>query len=331
MVNINPTGEARGGVYPGQQINLGANDIPVDTSLNEVRFQPPQGSTGVIGFTGLENATQGVTGISAFGATGIQGVTGFPGFTGLIGIRGNSGLFGIIGAGRGVTGLTGPTGIQGITGISPGDTGIRGLTGIIFQGDTGLIGITGAIGITGISIGSTGVQGQTGIIGPTGTMGTTGAFGFGITGLVGGTGLFGPTGVSGSSVVATSTDAGLAIVLSIPASTLAINSQQLDFIGSGLTADDAFSTTVTISYGGQNIINFNTGSIADTFTIAGTILRLTGTTQEAFASVTFDSGIIVNARAALTVTLASPQNLTLTVSSSGEGHEVTQLSAVIVR
>jgi len=331
MANINPRGEIRGITRPGQIAPLTSVDVAVDTTLNEIKFQPPQGGTGIIGITGFENTDPGMTGLAVDGPTGIRGVTGVPGDGGLQGIRGNTGFFGMDGSNQGDTGLFGFTGVKGVTGISPGDTGIRGITGFLVVGETGILGETGIEGITGVFGGETGIQGEAGVGSAPGTAGNTGPFGYGETGLVGSTGLNGITGISGSNVAGSLAESGNIIIIPIAANSLATNGDQLDFVGGGFTADTRASTTISLSFGAQTIISFETGSIADTFLIEGTILRLGAASQEAVASVTFDSGLVYNTRAALTQTLSSSLNLTLQSSSLGDGEEITQLTANIIR
>jgi hypothetical protein len=293
-------------------------------------------------------AYSAATGIQ--GWTGVQGVAGLPGAQGATGLFGNTGLRGLTGVTVdgitgisiiGVTGLRGDTGVLGITGLSP--TGILGIQGIQITGITGIQGITGIIGSTGSSpSGATGLQGMAPAAGSTGVQGLTGAssFGFNLSGAtginIGGTGLQGSTGLVGPVGIISVTTLNVQNSLSsttasyiLPANTLNVNSQQLEFITWGQSAADNTSTTLTITFGGSSIFSSTfSGTAGLDFYLRGLIIRLTGSTQENLVSLIGRDGIMDAERSSTSVSLAADQTLQLSLTGAGVGY---QFNALIVR
>jgi hypothetical protein len=327
MTDLNPKGISRGGNFTGQDVRLATNDVPVDSALNEVRFTSPRGLTGFVGLTGLANAAQGNTGSAFTGPTGIRGFTGIGGATGVQGLIGITGFFGLQGVGFGITGLDGQTGIQNITGIL-GDTGFRGLTGLLgLQGATGLLSLQGVTGLFDSWPGVTGFQGHTGIESTTGLQGITGVAGVGFIGLQGHTGLQGVTGLVGTFIVDSQLVQSLTSIVTIPASTLTATGQQLEFFGSGFTSDDGTSVTISLALGSTTLFTREFGLIADTFIIGGMIIRTGATTQRIGLFIQFDSGIVYTNTMTAAESWAVALNLTLSITSTGDGYQLNQLTA----
>jgi hypothetical protein len=321
MADLNPIGISASGDDKGQYRPFEKNDVGVDSSGNEIAFASPRGITGLQGITGFTSSAQGITGPSFYGATGIFGQTGILGVTGIQGTLGITGAYGLAGQGLGATGLTGATGGSGSTGIV-GDTGFAGITGLIGPaGNNPGFALAGHTGPSINFIGNTGVQGQTGLD-ATGLQGNTGIFSFGVTGLQGNTGIFGATGLDGTYQVDAQISSSGSLSLSIGTNLLGKDGQQLDFDGLGFTAEDGPASTISLTFGGENILNQSFGQIADTFNIFGTILRTGSSSQVVGYKLLFDSGFIVCGTASTTVDLTSSQTLVLTVTSSGTGHEL---------
>lgn len=292
------------------------------------------------------------------GATGLQGVTGLPGIQGATGLIGATGTIGITGfALNGITGLRGftginargETGLQGSTGVI-GITGLIGATGISIQGATGLQGITGLTGTTGVApTGVTGFLGATGILagGATGIQGITGVAPLGIstqgtTGITQGiTGIRGITGIAPPGVAApyqnlsTTTQAsGTSLSYTIPASTLTVNEQYLDFVtwGNGATQGLNAPTTITITFGSTTIMTATLAqdAAAGTYVIRGIILR-TGASAEEIIVGQVNSGVTTNTitqRTSATENLSNDLSLQVSVTSNGSGQSV---RALVVR
>jgi len=282
-------------------------------------LQGTQGSTGLTGSTGL----QGITGFSVIGSTGNQGITGFSpqgetglqGATGIIGITGFVGVTGI--SQRGATGVQGTTGFIGITGIAPaGPDGLQGETGLLDGTATGVQGITGIApaglspqGATGVVQGATGVQGNTGIA---------------------------PRGVAGpaQTLSAQTQASGTSFSYSIPANTLTVNEQYVEFIVWGTCATGGFQTptTLTVTFGSTTILTTTMQQDAATgaFLARGIILRTGASAEEIIVGQvnSSDSDNMWVDRTSATENLGNALTLQVSVSSSGTGHAV---RALVVR
>jgi hypothetical protein len=323
MSNINPVGVFGFGGDEGQFTPITGNNIPVNTALQNLQLAGAQGFTGLIGITGTLGII-GNTGSSLVGNTGLVGDQGITGAIGVTGLVGATGILGSTGFAFNATGLQGITGIQGATGIA-GLTGVRGFTGTAgLQGETGIVGNAGVIGLTGFSFsGVTGLPGETGIAGVTGIRGITGPSFFGTTGVQGITGLIGATGFQGTLSLEGRVAAGNSISFVVTANTITTTGQQIEFYASGTTAEAGVATTVSITFGGVTIFSdTRTGFAAERFTLEGLIIKQSGSNQEIGIKALYDGARGNAARTATTLSMASNQTLTVSVSSVGGGESI---------
>lgn len=323
MSNINPVGVFGFGNDEGQFTPITGNNIPVNTALDNLQLAGVQGFTGVIGITGSLGIV-GNTGSSLFGTTGLVGSQGITGTIGVTGLIGSTGILGATGTVSNNTGLQGITGIQGTTGVA-GLTGVRGFTGVAgLIGDTGITGPTGISGITGFSFsGVTGLPGETGITGQTGIQGITGSAFLGTTGVQGVTGLIGATGSQGTLSLEGRVASGNSISFVVTANTITTDGQQIEFYASGTTAESGLATTVAVTFGGVTIFSdIRTGFAAERFTLEGLIIKQTGNNQEIGIKALYDGARGTAARTATTLSMASNQTLTVSVSSAGGGENI---------
>jgi len=326
MANILPKGII---LSSGQEKVSQQGDALVSTDGALISaFTGVPGSTGFYGFTGLQNPLSGITGSSVTGDTGITGETGISGAQGSTGFQGVSGLVGYTGNSlTGETGLLGFTGISGATGIT-GDYGSYGLQGI-----TGLIGasgvsVAGFIGVTGPgAAGFTGVAGATGSAGSTGLLGITGFGIYGETGLRGITGIIGITGITDINSIFNDTQtSGYTMIYPLSIGFLGVNNQSLAFKTTLLTATDGSPTSITLQFGGVTIFTDTFSSTAGTYGfIEGLILRESVSAQRTVVSAVYANNTCMAARAVTSANLAAVQEIIVSVSSGGSGHQVNNI------
>jgi hypothetical protein len=322
MANISPYGI---GFNSGADHPVQEGDALVDSAGGTIT-----GFTGVVGITGFEGLTgalgiQGPTGVSLFGATGIageQGITGIDGSTGIQGVTGLIGSTGLFNIGE--TGVQGSTGVKGLTGVlgSLGVMGLQGTTGLIATSATGLQGVTGIIGITGTNSlpGNTGLIGITGLLGVTGLQGVTGFGLLGFTGLMDVPGLIGVTGINDLMILSLQRQSiGATLLYVVPADTLAVNGQYLEFFATVQAATDGAPSTFNVLFGGTSIFTDTVNAMSASGFMRGVVLRLGATTQECIISVVYSDGDSHAQRTATTITLSSAQNLVTSVTSGNDG------------
>lgn len=331
MVNINPwgTNSSTGESRFGRRVNLGPSDNLTAGVTGNILILTSTGAFGVSGLTGATGLQhiQGATGAALTGLTGLQGVTGFAS-QGLTGLLGSTGLFGATGIIK--QGSTGIAGFDGITGFAAvGGTGISGFTGLF--GTTGVATLTGGTGIQGVTgsslQGSQGLPGTTGFFGPTGLIGQTGITQQGATGIAGVTFIQGVTGLFPyQNLDVQQQGSGVTGLYLIPANTLSVDEQQIEFFAWGLTASGA-NTTINVVFDGYTVFSQDVNVAGGaTFFLRGWIIRVAATIEEITVECIFNQQVVCAVqRFPAVVSLAASQNLVVYLSSAGAGHVVNGL------
>lgn len=326
MANILPRGII---LNTGQEKVSQQGDALVSTDGNLISaFTGVPGFTGFFGFTGLQSPLSGITGFNVTGDTGLTGETGIASTQGSTGFQGVSGLAGYTGGDSvGETGIRGFTGIPGATGITGdyGSYGLQGVTGLI--GATG-ISITGFIGITGLGIaGFTGVSGSTGSLGDTGLLGITGSGIYGETGIRGVTGTIGITGITDINSIFNDTQtSGFTMIYPLSIGFLGVNNQSLAFKATLTTATDGSPTSITLQFGGVTIFTDTFASAGGAYGfIEGLILRESVSAQRTVVSAIYSNNTCMASRAVTSANLAAVQEIIVSVSSGGIGHQVNNI------
>lgn len=106
---------------------------------------------------------------------------------------------------------------------------------------------------------------------------------------------------------------------SVPADTLYVNGQSLWFEASGITAANANTKTIRLSFGGVNVVAIASafGSAATDWSIRGRIVRTGGATQRVYGEIHTGAGSTAMNYADLTATLSGPVTISVTGESSG--------------